>query len=371
MSGFNVPRGTRASSPWWAAVVFGLVAVLTARRKLPIGHGADGQPQEPTAAGGSRAKPTLTDGNGRTADKPSEIPARSWWDILKRVYAAIGDNRVLAVAAGVTFYGILAVFPAIVALVSLYGLFADASTIATQLDALKGILPGGALDIIGEQVKRITSKPGGSLGFGFAFGLGVALWSANAGMKAMFDALNVCYGEKEKRNFLVLNAMSLTFTVVAIVVLLLAMAAVVVMPVVLAYLPLGAAADVVLRLVRWPILLVLIGLGLAVLYRFAPSRKRPRWRWVTWGSAVATVGWVLASVLFSFYVSHFGSYNETYGSLGAAIGFMTWIWISTVVVLVGAEINAESEHQTAQDTTEDGRRPLGTRGATMADSVSG
>ena len=309
-------------------------------------------------------------GRGREADSPTQIPAHGWKDILWRVYERFGHDRVLAIAAGVTFYTLLAIFPAVAALVSLYGLFADPGTIQSHLNTLAGFMPGGALEIIGEQVKRIASKPGGTLGFGFAIGIGTALWSANAGIKALFDALNIVYQEDEKRGFIKLNLVSLTFTLSAIAFILLAMGAVVVLPVVFKWIPLGGPVlQWTLSILRWPVLLAAVMAGLAAVYRWGPSRDTAQWTWITPGSAFAAVIWVAGSMLFSWYVSKFGNYNETYGSLGAAIGFMTWIWLSTIIVLLGAEINAETEHQSTKDTTAGPEQPLGTRGAKMADSV--
>ncbi|HEV7873871.1 MAG TPA: YihY/virulence factor BrkB family protein, partial [Enterovirga sp.] len=299
----------------------------------------------------------------------AEIPARGWMDIAWRVYEEIGNDRILAVAAGVTFYALLALFPAIAAFVSLYGLFADPGTINDHLASLAGLLPGGAIDVIGDQVKRITSKPGGTLGLAFFSGLAISLWSANAGMKAIFDALNVAYGESEKRNFIWLNLQSLAFTFGALVFLAIGVTVVVVVPVALNYLGLGSLGEWLIRIGRWPAMFVIILLALAVLYRYGPSRDLPRWRWVTPGSILAAAGWIIFSMLFSWYVGSFGSYNETYGSLGAAIGFLTWVWLSTTIVLVGAELNAEIEHQTKKDTTEGAPEPLGARGARMADTV--
>src|SRR4051794_30761596 len=306
---------------------------------------------------------------GRTAETPSQIPAKGWKDILWRVYAQIGEDRVLSVAAGVTFYALLALFPGITAFVSLYGLFADAGTVSDHLAKLSGVLPGGAIDIIGEQVMRIASKPTGSLGFAFFSGLAIALWSSNAGMKALFDALNIVYDEEEKRGFIKLNAQSLLFTLGALLFLLFALAAVVAIPVVLNLFSFGKVIAWLLSLSRWPILLLGVLFGLACLYRYGPSRDKAQWRWVTWGSAIAAALWLGGSMLFSWYVANFGNYDATYGSLGAAIGFMTWIWLSTIVILLGGEINAELEHQTAEDTTEGARQPLGTRGTKMADTV--
>jgi membrane protein len=297
------------------------------------------------------------------------MPAKGWKDILWRVYAQVGEDRVLSVAAGVTFYALLAIFPGIAAFVSLYGLVSDATTINQHLTLLSGFLPGGALQIIEEQVRNITSKPGGALGFAFFSGLAISLWSANAGMKAMFDALNIVYDEDEKRSFFKLNLVSLTFTAGAILFLLLALTAVVVVPVILKLIPFGGIIQSVLSIARWPLLFVGLLFALACLYRYGPSRDKAEWRWVSWGSGIAAVVWLAGSMLFSWYVANFGNYNETYGSLGAAIGFMTWIWLSTTVILLGGEINAELEHQTAKDTTTGADRPLGARGAKMADSV--
>lgn len=308
-------------------------------------------------------------GRGREADTPREIPARGWKDILWRTYEEFGKDRVMSVAAGITYYALLAVFPAIAALVSIYGLFADPGTIQGHLNALSGVLPEGALQIIGEQVSRIASQGGGALGFGFIFGLVLSIWSANAGMKAVFDALNIVNDEEEKRSFIKLNLISLTFTLGAILFILIALGSIVVLPIVLNFIGLGSRAEWLLSIARWPVLLIGIVLGLSVIYRFGPSRDKAEWRWITPGGIVAAVLWLSVSMLFSWYVSNFGSYNETYGSLGAVIGFMTWIWISSVVVLLGAEINAEIEHQTVKDTTEGFSQPMGGRGARMADTV--
>jgi membrane protein len=306
---------------------------------------------------------------GRSATTPSEIPLRGWKDIFWRIYENLSEHRVIAIAAGVTFYVLLAIFPGIAALVSVYGLFADATTISKHLDLLAGLLPGGAVDIVSEQLQRLTAQPSGKLGLTFFVGLGISLWSANAGIKAIFDALNIVYGEKEKRSFIKLNAVSLAFTAGMLIFALVAMAALVVLPVALEYVGLGRAAELLLKIGRWPILFCGVAAWIALVYRYGPSRDTPRWRWITWGSALAALLWIAGSVLFSWYASNFGSYNKTYGSLGAAIGFMTWIWISTIVVLLGAELDAEMEHQTARDTTEGAPKPLGERGAAVADTV--
>jgi membrane protein len=309
------------------------------------------------------------DDRGRQARSPSEIPAKGWKDILLRVYGNIGKHRVLALAAGMTYYSILAIFPALAALVAIYGLFADPGSIAKHLDQISGFVPSGAVDVARDQLTRVTSKGSQSLGFTFAIGLAISLWSANAAMKALFDTLNIVYGEEEQRGFLKLNAVSLAFTLAAIGFVVVALGAVVVVPVVLNYLSLSNFADLLVRIARWPVMFVGLALALACIYRFGPSREAPAWRWISWGSAVATLLWLAASGLFSWYAASFGKFNETYGSLGAVIGFMTWLWISAIVVLMGAELDAEMEHQTAQDTTTGGPKPMGARGAKMADSV--
>lgn len=306
---------------------------------------------------------------GRKADTPSEIPAKGWKDIALRLYREFNKDRLLLVAAGVTFYAILALFPAIAALVSIYGAVADPSTIYAHLNDLRGVLPDGAIDIIGGQVQRLTQKSSGTLGLTAVVSILISLWSANGGVKAIFDALNIAYEEDEKRSFVMLNLQSLAFTFGALVFVVLALTGIVVVPAVLQVLGLDEKAWYI-ALLRFPALLLLVVGGLAVLYRYGPSRRKPKWRWVTWGSGLAGVLWLIVSGLFSWYVAHFGSYNETYGSLGAAIGFMTWIWLSTTVVLLGAELNAEMEHQTAQDTTVGGGKPLGARQARMADTVA-
>jgi membrane protein len=308
-------------------------------------------------------------GRGRSANTPSEIPAKGWKDILWRVYHNIPEHRVISIAAGVTFYVLLAIFPGIAALVAIYGLFADPASIGQHLNDLSGLLPGGATEVVGDQLTRLTSQPRSQLGFALFFGVAISLWSANAGMKALFDALNIVYSERESRSFIRLNIISLAFTLSAIVFMMVALSAIAVLPSALGHLGLSGATEWLITIGKWPLLLAVIAFGIALIYRYAPSREKPKWRWVTWGSALAAVVWLVTSILFSWYASHFGSYNKTYGSLGGAIGFMTWMWISFVVILIGAELDAEMEHQTAYDTTTGPAKPLGSRGAHMADTV--
>jgi membrane protein len=308
-------------------------------------------------------------GRGRRAGSPLQIPWRGWQDILLRVYDNITHHRLLAVAGGIVFYSLLAIFPGITALVSSYGLFADVGTISNHLSALSDLMPSGAFSIVQNEVGRIVAKGGGQLTAAFAFGLALAFWSANAGMKSLFDALNIIYEEKEKRSFLWLNIVSFTFTLGAFGVIVLAVNAVVVFPLVLAYLGVNASDPWLIRFFRWPIMFATIVLGLALLYRYGPSRRNAQWKWVSVGSVFAATTWIIVSLGFSYYLARFANYDATYGSLGAVIGLMMWMWLSAIVVLAGAELNAEIEHQTARDTTEGRPKPLGARGATMADTV--
>jgi len=308
-------------------------------------------------------------GRGREANTPGQIPARGWKDILWRMLWGISEDRILATSGGVAFFALLAVFPAIATIVSLYGLIADTSTIRGHLSLLAGILPGGVLELIGEQISLIATQGNDKLSVAFIIGILVALWSANSGVAALFDALNVVYGEKEKRSLSRFYATTFLLTLGMIGFIILAISVVVVTPVVLTFVGFVTPAERLLAMLRWPLLLAVVGVWLAVIYRYGPSRRDPKWRWVTWGSVAAAVLWLAASMLFSWYVANFDSYNKTYGSLGAGVGFMVWIWLSVVIVLLGADLNAEMEHQTARDSTEGTPKPLGARGANMADHV--
>src|SRR5215212_1767470 len=308
-------------------------------------------------------------GRGRGANAPGQIPPQGWKDIFWRVFWSISEDRILSTSGGVAFFALLAVLPGTAAVVSLYGLFADASTIGKHLSILAGLLPGGVLEIIAEQITFISGQPNQTLGTAFAVGLLIALASANSGMAALFDALNVVYDEREKRSLIRFYATTFLFTLAGILVVVLAMMAVVIMPLMLKSVGLASSTETLLSVLRWPILFVTIVVSLACIYRYGPSRRGARWRWVTTGSIVGALLWIASSMLFSWYVVTFDSYNLRYGSLGAGVGFMVWLWISAVIVLLGGELNAEMEHQTARDTTEGNSKPLGARGAMMADHV--
>jgi len=366
----------------WAAAVLVVVAAaaLVAEVQGEDRHGLKEKRRRMPAEGVAKLTPAQEPrdlqlvraserGRGRRARSPLRIPWTGWKDILWRTYEGIGDDRLLAIAAGVVFYSLLALFPAITAGVSVYALFANTATIAGHIADLSDLLPGGAIEIVSEQVHRIVQHGAEELTLGFVAGLGIAIWSANAGMKAIFDALNVIYDEDEHRGFIKLNVISLLFTVCAIALVLAMVTSVVVVPLALARVGLQGSAGAIVAYSRWPAMFVAIILALSVLYRFGPSRQFAQWRWLSVGSVFAAATWMIMSLAFSWYVANFGNYDATYGSLGAAIGMMMWMWLSIIVVLVGAELNSEIEHQTACDTTTGAPLPLGARGATMADTV--
>jgi membrane protein len=267
----------------------------------------------------------------------------------------------------VVFFGLLAVFPAITALVSCYGLFTNPSTIGANLQTLALMLPEGSFQIVQDQIARVLEKGNTALGATFLFGLGFAIWSANAGVKAVIDALNVVYEEREKRSFIRLNLLTLALTSGGIAALLLMVSAVVAFPLALDHLGLKPEAQFIVGLARWPLLFVILLGALGVLYRFGPSRRAARWEWLGLGTLTAALLWIVGSALLSWYLSNFGHFTATYGSLGAAIGLMMWMWMSAIIVLCGAELNSEIEHQTALDSTVGHPGPLGARGALMAD----
>jgi membrane protein len=318
-------------------------------------------------SGGSSPRPT--EERGREAESPGEIPARGLKDVFWRLYAAISEDRVMLIAAGVTYYLLLALFPAASALVSIYGFVSDPAAIADRITFLSSVMPADALNIFLDQLRALTSERNTTLSIALIGGLALALWSANAGMKALFEAMNVAYAEQEKRSLVRLNLVSLLFTLGALVLAIIVLSAMGGVPAALRYLWLDQWTEIIIRLARWPIMMLFVGAGIVILYRFGPSREPAKLRWLTWGAAFATVAWLLASVAVSYYLANIADYNATYGTLGALIGFMVWTWVSVIIVIVGAEINAELEHQTTRDSTTGPPQPLGARGAYMADTV--
>jgi membrane protein len=300
------------------------------------------------------------DERGRAAERPTEMPARGWRDVLARTIAEAKSDQVSLLAAGLAFYGLLALVPALVAVVSVYGLVADPQTVAKHVSELLGAAPGEVRDLVREQLQSITERSDSGAGIGAVVGIAIALWSASSGMKHLVDALNAAYDEEEGRGFLRVRALSLLFTVGAVFFLVLVFFGVAIVP---------AIVDGPLRLLRWPLLAVVFAAALAVLYRHAPSRDNPEWRWASPGAVVATLLWLAGSALFSLYVSNFGKYGETYGSLGSIVVVLLWLFLTAAVVLLGAELDAELERQTRYDTTEGADRPMGAREAEAADTL--
>lgn len=279
----------------------------------------------------------------RDFTSPWQVVRAEWKPIALGTYRRIGDDRLALVAAGVVFYWLLALFPAITALVSSYALFTDGGTIRGHLAQLAAIVPAGTYSVIEDQVGRVLANGQTKLGFAFLVSLSLALWSANGGVKAIIDALNAVYDVDEQRGFFKLNGFSLLFTLGALGAVLAAIGLVIAAPIVLARIGLGSLVAVVVDVGRWPVLAALTFGGLALLYRTAADRAAPPWRWVVPGGAAATLSWLAGSAALSYYLANFADYNATYGSLGAAIGLMIWMWMTAIVVLAGGELNAEIE----------------------------
>ncbi|WP_052951732.1 YihY/virulence factor BrkB family protein [Devosia soli] len=305
---------------------------------------------------------------GRRATTPLAIPRRGWKDIIYRLFIGFNANRILLTAAGVTYFLLFALVPSLSLFVSSYGLLNDPVGVVDQLALLDGVVPAGGLDIIREQLVRLTSQDTSSLSIAVVVSLAVALWGASAGVKALFDAMNVVYGEQEKRSFIRLNLLALGFVLAALVMLVLMLTVVLVMPVLLEYLAFGSFEWLV-RVGAYSIMMVMLLIALSAIYRWGPSRALARWRWVTPGCIFAAIGIMIMSAGFSWYAANFSNYNATYGSLGALIGFLTWIWLSVTIVILGGALNSELEHQTTVDSTTGEPAPMGQRGAFVADTV--
>lgn len=306
---------------------------------------------------------------GRSANAPDEIPVKGLKDVVWRIFHSVIDERITLIAAGVAFFLILSLFPALGALVALYGFVADPSTIAEHIAFLSMVLPPGSFDIILGQLTSLIGQKNSTLSIAFASGLLVALWSANSGIKALFDAMNVAYHENEKRSLIRLNLQSLIFTVGGLAFTVILLSVIAALPAVLAYVSLDLWQETMARYARWPFVLVVTAGAISIIYRYGPSREKAKPRWISWGVIFSTTIWLAASIGFSFYLENFANYNVTYGTLGALIGFMVWSWISVLILVVGASLNAELEHQTTTDSTTGAPLPMGSRGAFVADTV--
>lgn len=306
---------------------------------------------------------------GRSAETPSDIPARGWWDITSRVAKRLGPDNVSLVSAGVAMYTLLAVFPALAVLVFVYGLFATPAEAIHNFKSLSGVMPPGAWKIFNQQLQTLFQQNHGMLTTGAAIGVVVSLWSSSSAMSALMSATNIAYAEREKRGFIWFTVVALLFTVGAVLGFLLMVVLGVMVPAALQTLGTSQALKIVVGVIRFALLWGMAVLGLAVVYRYAPARERAQWRWVTWGSAIAATLWIIASALFAVYVSKFAGYGKTYGPLGDFVVLLMWFYISCFIVVLGAEVNSEMERQTRKDTTVRGGAPMGQRGAYAADTV--
>lgn len=308
---------------------------------------------------------------GRAAERPSQLRLTDWKAVLLRVWDNLGYHNVYLVAAGIAFFGMLALFPAIGALVGLYGLVSDPQAIMAQLQSLREFMPNDAFKLVSQQVTELLSNEKQTLSLASMIAVGIALWSARLGVGALLDGVNIMYSEENERGFIAYYAISLLLTVILVFVVLCAVLAIVVVPAALQSMRFSSQAEWIVAMVRWPVVLATVLFGLATLYRYGPQRTRAKVPWITWGSMLATALWLVGSLAFSWYVSNFADYNATYGSLGAIVGLMMWFYVSAYAILLGAELNAEMEHQTAKDTTVEPEEPMGERGAYVADHIPG
>ena len=308
---------------------------------------------------------------GRDATRPYHIPLKGWLQVAERVWAESSRDNLSVIAAGCAFYALFAIFPGLSALISLYGLTADPITIEQQLGGLASVLPGEAYNLVIEQVHRLAEASGKLLGWSLVVSLVLSVWSVMSLTQALFAALNIAYEEPERRNMLRYYLNAFIFALLGIIGAVIVLLAIVYVPIVFAYAGYSQQFELIVRVARWPLLALLVLALLALLYRYGPCRHTAKWQWVSVGSVFATSVWLLASAGFSFYVANFAHYDATYGSLGAVIVLLFWLYLSFYIVLLGAELNAELELQTAQDTTSGKPKPRGQRGAFVADHVAG
>jgi membrane protein len=307
---------------------------------------------------------------GEEAETPTQIPPRGWWQIIRRALKESSADHVSMLAGGVAYFAFLALFPALIAAVTIYGLVADPAQVTAQVQSLAGTLPQEAQPLIVDQLNSVAASGDGALGIGLVVSLLAALWAASSGTGNLVQAVNLAYDEDESRGFVKLRGTALLLTLGAIVFLLLTLALVAVVPPVLDALQLGVVGTILAQVVRWALLVGLVIAALAVVYRVAPDRDAPKFSWVSPGAVVATGLWILGSIGFSLYVNNFGSYNKTYGALAGVVVLLLWLYLTSYIVLLGAEINAEAERQTRRDTTRGEPVPMGQRGAVAADQVA-
>lgn len=309
------------------------------------------------------------DPHGRTAARPQEIPKQGWRDIIARVRQNLGRDNTSVVAAGIGLHALLAIFPAVAVIVSVYGMFASPQDVANDLKPFLGIFPGDAAQLLTAQLQSLVATKNNALGFGAVTATLLALWSSRRGVGALMAATNIAYKEPERRGFLLKAAISIAFSIGAMAIFAVMLLVGVAVPTLLRAAALGPAVTITVLVFRWVLLWSFAVLGFSLAYRYAPDRRRPKWRWVTWGSVVAASVWIVGSFAFSEYVQNFASYGKTYGTLGSVIVLLMWFYLMGFTIVLGAEINAEMEHQTAVDTTEGPPAPMGKRGAYVADTL--
>lgn len=313
----------------------------------------------------------MADRKGHQASSPWHMPRRAWKDIAARTYTRTWDDNIGLVASGVAFYGFFALLSVLGTIVFLYGLFAEPRTVIGHMQTMTAILPPSIAELIGDQLMNAVQSPGSTKGFGILVGFGVALYGGTNGAAAILTALNIAYEEKEKRSLWRYYSLAMAMAVAAIGLALVALAATAAVAYLQSRLPDGSPVVSFAGNVAGYIALTVVASAIAAtLYRFGPSREDARWRWITPGSLFAAVTWLLLTSLFGLYLSNLTDYRETYGSLGAVVGLLTWLYLSAYAFLVGAELNSEIEHQTAKDSTTGAPQPMGARGAWAADNVA-
>ncbi|PPK97443.1 membrane protein [Kineococcus xinjiangensis] len=309
---------------------------------------------------------------GHDAKKPTQIPAKGWFQILKRAWGEAKTDMVPLLGAGVAFKAFLALFPALTAAFLIWQLVSDPAEIKAQIEALGPAIPDAARQIVVTQSETIAQNKAAA-GWSLAFAVAIALWSASSGVQNMMDAINAAYDEQETRGFIKQKATALALTVGAIVVFLLAIALVAILPPVLDAVGLsGTALGFLVAAVRWVLLVAILMTALGVLYRVAPDRDAPQFKWTSTGAIIATALFIVASIGFTLYMSVLGqsSYTKNYGASAGVVILLVWLWITSYAILLGAEVNAESERQTAEDTTQGEPQPMGDRDALAADTVA-
>ena len=307
---------------------------------------------------------------GQDAEKPTDIPAEGWKQIVKRAWRETKEDNISLLAAGAAYYGFLALFPALIAMVTIYGLVADPAQVRDQVESLSKTLPPDTAKLIGDQLTSIAAGSSQALSIGLAVSVLGALFSASGSVGNIVKAINIAYDEEETRGFLKLRGLSLLLTLGAVLFFVVSLGLVAVLPAVLQQVGLGTVGEIAVGVGRWVALVVFVLIALAVVYRYAPDRDNPKFKWVGLGSIVATVLWLVGSAAFSFYITNFGKYGETYGALAGVVVLLLWLYLTAFIVLFGAEINSETEQQTEKDTTEGPPQPMGERQAVKADSLA-